>query len=53
MMYVFYGSLSILAWKCRTQLLKEANYKTINQEEDAKKKAGLLKKSSKYQKVFY
>ena len=52
MIYVFYGSLAILAWKCGTQLLKEAIYKPINQEEEDKKKAAKTK-ISKYQKIMY
>ena len=52
MIYVFYGSLAILAWKCGTQLLKEAIYKPINQDEEDKKKAAKTK-ISKYHKVMY
>ena len=52
MMYVFYGSLALLLWKCGTQLLKEAKYKALNEEEDMKKKAKMTK-GSKYQKILY
>ena len=52
MMYVFYGSLALLLWKCGTQLLKEARYKALNEEEDIKKKAK-MSKGSKYQKILY
>ena len=51
MMYVFYGSLALLLWKCGTQLLKEAKYKSLKEDEDLKKKAKT--KSSKYQKFLY
>ena len=51
MIYVFYGSLAILLWKCGTQLLKEANYKSLNEEDEMKKKAKLTS-GSKYKKVF-
>ena len=51
-MYVFYGSLAILLWKCGTQLLREAEYKGLNEEDEMKKKAKITKES-KYQTVFY
>jgi hypothetical protein len=52
MMYMFYGSLAILLWKCGTQLLKEVNYRPLNEENEAKKKDKMTK-GSKYQKVIY
>ena len=51
MMYMFYGSLAVLVWKCGTQLLKEANYKGLNDEDETKKKT-LQTKGSKYKKAF-
>ena len=29
MMYLYYGSLGVLLWKCGSQLLKEAKYKNF------------------------
>jgi len=52
MMYVFYGSLAVLLWKCGSQLLKEVRYKNPNEEDELKKKAKLTK-GTKYSKVFY
>ena len=51
-MYVFFGSLAVLTWKCGTQLLKEVRYKK-EEEDEIVKKAKLTKGSSKYSKVFY
>ena len=53
MMYIFYGSLAILLWKCGTQLLKEVRYKTAKEEEEKLRKEKLTKSGSKYSKVFY
>ena len=53
MMYIFYGSLAILVWKCGTQLLKEVRYKTAKEEEEKLRKEKLTKSGSKYSKVFY
>ena len=52
MMYVFYGSLAVLIWKCGTQLLKEVKYHSASDEDDKMKKAKLTK-GTKYSKVFY
>ena len=87
MMYIFYGSLGVLLWKCGTQLLKvprcwsqddgaantqdikimvinsrlsscivmiwqEAKYRSLDEEEEKKKKLQ-LSKMSKYKKVVY
>lgn len=52
MMYVFYGSLAVLIWKCGTQLLKEVKYYSAADEDDKMKKAKLTK-GTKYSKVFY
>ena len=41
MVYIFFGSLAILIWKCGTQLLKEVKYKSIVEDEDAKRKETL------------
>ena len=51
MLYMFYGSLAVLIWKCGTQLLNEIQYKPINEEAEAKKKAKQNK--AKYQKIIY
>ena len=32
MVYVYYGSLAILLWKCGTQLISEINYKPLKEE---------------------
>ena len=52
MMYVFYGSIAVLLWKCGTQLLTEANYKPLNEESDNKKKSN-LKNGDKYTAIIY
>lgn len=52
MIYVFYGSLAVLIWKCGTQLLKEVKYHSASDEDDKMKKAKLTK-GTKYSKVFY
>ena len=52
MMYIFYGSLAVLLWKCGSQLLKEVRYKNAAEEEELKKKERLTK-GTKYSKVFY
>ena len=52
MMYIFYGSLAVLLWKCGSQLLKEVKYKNAAEEEELKKKERLTK-GTKYSKVFY
>ena len=52
MMYVFYGSIAVLLWKCGTQLLSEANYKPLNEENDIKKKSH-LKNGDKYTTIIY
>ena len=52
MMYIFYGSLAVLLWKCGSQLLKEVKYKNAAEEEELKKKAKLTK-GTKYSKVYY
>ena len=52
MIYMFYGSLAILLWKCGTQLLREANYKALKEDDEMKNKAKTTK-GSKYSKVFY
>jgi len=52
MIYLFYGSLAILLWKCGAQLLKEMSYKGLKEEEAAKKKIQ-HNKTSKYEKVYY
>ena len=41
MVYIFFGSMAILVWKCGTQLLKEAKYKTIVDDEETKRKEQL------------
>ena len=51
MMYVYYGSVAVLLWKYGTHLLKEANYRSLTEEEENKKK-NQQNKGSKYQKVF-
>ena len=51
-MYVFHGSLAIVIWKCGTQLIKEACYKGIKEEDEAKKKTK-QKSGSKYKKKLY
>ena len=48
MTYLFYGSFAIVLWKCGAQLLAEANYKGIKEEDDSKKKIKQTK-GSKYQ----
>ena len=53
MMYVFYGSLAVLLWKCGTQLLKEAKYKSLKDDEELKKKAKMGKGSKYYQSYLY
>ena len=51
-MYLFYGSFAIVLWKCGAQLLAEANYKGIKEEDDSKKKIKQTK-GSKYQQKLY
>ena len=50
MIYMFYGSMGILAWKCGGQLLKEAamRYRGLPGEEDLKKKR---KSSRRFQDI--
>ena len=52
MLYIFYGSVAILIWKCGTQLTSEADYKPINEETDVKKRGG-LKQGEKYTTIIY
>ena len=55
MLYMFYGSMGVLAWKCEEQLLKETEgrYKCLAGEEDHKKKvAAFGKRSRRVQKKF-
>ena len=51
-MYIFYGSLGVLLWKCGTQLLSEVKYKPLNEEDDHKKK-GLKQAGEKYTTIIY
>ena len=52
MMYLYYGSLAILVWKCGTQLLSEIQYKSLDEEADVKKK-GQNRNGDKYQTIIY
>ena len=49
MLYMFYGSMGVLAWKCGEQLLKEAEgrYNCLAGEEDYKKKVAAFGKRSR------
>jgi hypothetical protein len=49
MLYMFYGSMGVLAWKCGEQLLKEAEgrYKCLAGEEDTMKKVAAFGKRSR------
>ena len=53
MMYIFYGSLGLLLWKCGTQLLSEIHYKQENQEIDIKNKKSKIGGENKYQAILY
>ena len=53
LLYIFFGSLAVLLWKCGTQLLKEVKYKKQEEEEQLKKAKLISKGTSKYAKVFY
>ena len=53
MIYIFYGSLGLLLWKCGTQLLSEIQYKQENQEMDIKTKKSKIGGESKYQTILY
>ena len=53
MIYIFFGSLGILIWKCGTQLLCEAKYRSLNQEEEDRKKKAKITRISKYPKIMY
>ena len=51
MVYIFYGSLGLLLFKCGTQLLSEIEYKPLNAETELKKKSKI--DTEKYQKIIY
>ena len=51
MIYIFYGSLGLLLFKCGTQLLSETDYKPLHAETDIKKKSKI--DTEKYQKIIY
>ena len=53
MIYIFYGSLGLLLWKCGTQLLSEIQYKQENQEIDVKNKKSKVGGEAKYQTILY
>ena len=52
MLYIFYGSVAILVWKCGTQLVSEVEYKPLSEETDVKKRGG-LKQGEKYTAIIY
>ena len=51
-MYIFYGSIAVLLWKCGTQLISEVQYKPLNEEQDVKKK-GHGRGTDKYTTIIY
>ena len=52
MLLMVYGSYGILMWKCGSQLVKEAVYKDVGEDIDAKVKRN-KEKVSKYAKILY
>ena len=50
MLFMYYGSMAILIWKCGTQLLTEVQYKPINEESEKAKKAK-ARTNKKYEKI--
>ena len=52
MLYIFYGSVAILIWKCGTQLISETDYKPLCEETDVKKRGG-NKQGEKYTAIIY
>ena len=52
MIYIFYGSLGIMVWKCGSQLLGEVRYKALNEEEENMKRANLTRRA-KYATIIY
>ena len=52
MLYIFYGSVAILIWKCGTQLISETDYKPLCEETDVKKRGG-MKQGEKYTTIIY
>ena len=53
MLYLYFGSLGMLIWKCGAQLLSEAKYRSLNEEEEERKKRAKVTKTSKYSKIIY
>ena len=55
MMYVFYGSVAILLWKCGSQLMSEAQYKPLYEEDPIKAKSRGQRNGSdgKYTTIIY
>ena len=51
-MMIFFGSFAILLWKCGSQLNKEAKYKELGDDMEAKMKAK-KNNTSKYAKILY